>query len=204
MIGPISFALALGVLSLLEYDFMRSLGWHPLNAPTLDWPSGLALGPLGGWMTAAWILAGVMTCLFACALYLTLDEIRSAKVGAAMLFCSGLALMGLAFQTDPTLRSTPATWHGQLHDLSYVLLGLSLAPAMMLLGAAFRQAATRSTFSGWQYLGEITWLTLALAIPAYILKGIAFYCFLFAILTWVEITAARLYQWGKLVGGKSI
>ena len=30
MIGPIALAVALVSLSILEYDFMRSLRWHPM------------------------------------------------------------------------------------------------------------------------------------------------------------------------------
>ena len=51
LIGPLLFALVVVTLTLLQYDFLRGLGWDPINAPTFDWPSGLALGPYGIVMT---------------------------------------------------------------------------------------------------------------------------------------------------------
>jgi len=99
---------------------------------------------------------------------------------------AGLALAGLAFTTDPTIRSTPATWHGQLHDLSFVLLGVTLMPAMILLGLAFRHSAQ------WRSLSSYTWGTALLAVPTFSLKGAAFYIFLLAVVVWCEVIAFRL------------
>jgi hypothetical protein len=39
-------------LTFAQYGFMRDLGWDPLGASDVPWPSGLALGPLG-WLQAA-------------------------------------------------------------------------------------------------------------------------------------------------------
>jgi ABC-type dipeptide/oligopeptide/nickel transport system permease component len=99
---------------------------------------------------------------------------------------AGIALAGLAFTTDPTIRSTPATWHGRLHDLSFVLLGLSLMPAMILLGLAFRQDAR------WRDLSLYSWMTVALALPTFWLKGAAFYIFMLVVLVWSGAVARRL------------
>jgi hypothetical protein len=101
---------------------------------------------------------------------------------------AGLAVCGLAFATDPTRRVTPATWHGRLHDLSFVLLGLSLLPAMLTLGAAFRRD------QGWRDLSTYTFVSVALVLPAFWLKGAAFYVFLGAILAWSEVVGIRLFR----------
>lgn len=186
LLGPILFACALAALTLIEYDFLRSLGWHPINAPTFDWPSGLALGKYGWVMTATFIVSGGLMALLASRLFLNLKSAPVSRMGATLFVFSGLALAALAFTTDPTLRTTPATWHGTLHDLSFVLLGLTLFPAMILLGFAFRQNEK------WKSLAPYTWLTLALAAPAFALKGAAFYVFLLAILAWNEAVALRL------------
>jgi hypothetical protein len=74
-----------------------------------------------------------------------------------------------------------------LHDQSFLLLVLTLLPAKIFLGQAFRDDAR------WRYLDHYTWITVALAIPAFILKGIAFYIFLGSVLLWNEIIAARSY-----------
>src|SRR5437016_14308436 len=60
MIGPLLFGSVLLVLTVVEYDFMRSLGWEPLSVTTVVWPSGLALGPYGYVMTAAFLVNGLL------------------------------------------------------------------------------------------------------------------------------------------------
>ena len=192
MIGPILFGLIVTTLTILKFDFLLSLGWHPIHAPTFDWPSGLALGDHGWIMTATFILSGLMMTLFASGLRLNLPPVRPTLIGTFALSLAGLALAGLAFTTDPTIRSTPATWHGRLHDLSFVLLGLTLMPAMILLGFAFQQDIR------WKDLALYTWTTVALAIPTFWLKGAAFYVFFLAVLVWSEAVAVRLKLVGKL------
>ncbi len=186
LLGPILFAGTVTALTILQYDFLLGLGWHPLHAPTFDWPSGLALGPYGPWMTLTFIFSGLILFLLALRLKAGLDPAPASKIGSALLALSGLALTGLAFTTDPTIRSTPATWHGRLHDLSFVLLGITLLLSMLFLGKAFREDMR------WRGYGIYTWITAALAIPAFILKGGAFYLFLLAVLTWNEAPTIRL------------
>ncbi|HZM20328.1 MAG TPA: DUF998 domain-containing protein [Anaerolineales bacterium] len=183
---PLIFGIALISLTILKYNFLLSLGWHPLRAPTFDWPSGLALGEYGWIMTATFILSGLMMILFASGLYLSLFPIRLARIGTLLLAFAGLALMGLAFITDPTLTTTVRSWHGLLHDSSFVLLGLTFPPAMILLGFAFRHDRY------WNNLSYYTWTTVALALPTFWLKGAAFYIFLLAVLIWCEVIAFRL------------
>jgi hypothetical protein len=127
-----------------------------------------------------------MMILFASGLRLNLYPIRPAQIGTLLLSAAGLALMGLAFTTDPTLTTTTRTWHGLLHDASFVLLGLTLPPAMILLGFAFRKADI------WNNLSHYTWITVALALPTFWLKGAAFYIFMLAVLIWCEVIAFRL------------
>lgn len=186
LVGPILFALVVTFLTIFKYDFLLSIGWHPINDPTFDWPSGLALGDYGWIMTATFLLSGLTMAIFASGLRLCLPRASLTFFAALALTLAGLALAGLAFTTDPTIRSTPATWHGRLHDLSFVVLGLTLMPAMILLGFVFRQD------SRWTNLSAYTWLTVALAFPAFWLKGAAFYVFMLAVLAWIVVIAFRL------------
>ena len=186
LLGPVLFAVMLAALTIVEYDFLLSLGWHPIDDPTFDWPSGLALGKFGWVMTATFIISGLIMTLFGYRLFLDLKPTRASRIGATLMALAGLCLAALAFTTDPTIRDYPSTWHGRLHDLSFVLLGLTLFPAMIVLGFAFR------TDERWRNLALYTWGTLALAGPAFFIKGAAFYVFLFAILLWNEIAVIRL------------
>jgi hypothetical membrane protein len=186
LLGPILFASVLAILTIVEYDFLLSLGWHPINDPTFDWPSGLALSRYGWIMTATFIISGLLMMLLGIRLFSDLKPASASKAGSTLMIFAGVALALLASTTDPTIRDTPATWHGRLHDLSFVLLGLTLFPAMIVLGFAFRNDEK------WRSLSPYTWGTILLAAPAFALKGAAFYVFLFAILVWNEVVAYRL------------
>ncbi|MFN8405231.1 MAG: hypothetical protein U0V48_17015 [Anaerolineales bacterium] len=70
--------------------------------------------------------------------------------------------------------------------MSFVVLGLTLMPAMILLGFAFQQDER------WKNLSLYTWVTVALAFPTFWLKGAAFYIFMLAILVWSEVIAICL------------
>ena len=74
MIGPVLFGLVLAALTFLQYDFLLSLGWDPIHAPTFDWPSGLALGDYGWIMTATFLLSGLMMAIFASGLRFSLPR----------------------------------------------------------------------------------------------------------------------------------
>jgi hypothetical protein len=183
--GPLWFAGAVLGLTRAQYDFMRWLGWDPLRAPTLDWPSGLSLGPYGWLMTATFLLSGGLMAVFALGLRRVLTG-ENARRATALFILAGLAMALLASPTDPTHRNTPATWHGVLHDAAFVMLGLALFAAMFLLGFVFRRDES------WHGLSAYTWGMLALAAPAFFLKGLAFYAFLAGILIWSVIVALRL------------
>jgi hypothetical protein len=184
--GPVLFAVVVITLTIVEYDFLRGLGWDPIKDPTYDWPSGIALDPHTGWiMTLTFIISGLLISLLGYQLRKDLKPGRDSRIGTMLVFCAGLAMACLAFATDPTRRTTPMTWHGILHDLSFVILGLTLMPSMIFLGKAFRENPR------WRNLVKYTWGTAALALPTFFLKGPFFYVFLLAILTWVEVIAWR-------------
>ena len=181
IIGPILFALVLTVLTIVQDDFMRTLGWNP-TGPVIDWPSGLALGPYGWIMTITFFVCGALMAFFAYGLKLSLNE----KLATTLLMIAGFAMMGLIFTTDPTLTTVRKSWHGLLHDSFFALLGLTLMPGMLLLGRVFQR------HERWKSLSLYTWITLALILPTFWLKEMFFYVFLLAILTWSVVVALRL------------
>ncbi len=179
--GPVLFAVVVTGLTIIQAGFMRTLGWNPLG-PVIDWPSGLALGPYGWLMTLTFFVCGAMMAFFAYGLRLALH----AKLATALLMSAGFAMMGLIFTTDPTIARTSYTWHGFLHDGFFALLGLNLMPGMLLLGRVLQKN------EAWKDLAFYTWGTLLFALPTFWLKGLAFYVFLLAILTWSVVIALRL------------
>lgn len=194
MVGPLILGSVIAILTLVQRDFMASIGWR-LEAP-LDWPSGLALGPYGLIMTLTFLLCGILIVIFASGLRLRLPRIKLATISIWLLVLAGVGMIGLVSPTDKTIRTTPRTWHGILHDSSFAVIGLTLMPAMILLGFVFRRDAR------WKDLAVYTWVTVALAIPTFWMKGFAFYIFLFAILVWCEVIAFRLKGTTKNTGPK--
>jgi hypothetical protein len=184
IIGPLLLGSVITILTILQREFMTSIGWRA-EAP-LDWPSGLALGPYGWIMTATFLICGLLMIVFASGLRLRLPHGRLAQICTWLLTAAGYGLIGLISPTDKTLRNTPATWHGRLHDSSFVIIGITLMPAMILLGYLFLKD------KNWKDLAVYTWITLALVVPTFWMKGFAFYVFLLAILVWCEVIAFRL------------
>ena len=181
IVGPILFAVVLTGLTIAQADFMHTLGWNP-TGPVIDWPSGLALGPYGWLMTFTFFVCGALMAVFAYGLKLALSD----KLATTLLMIAGFAMMGLIFTTDPTLTTIRKSWHGLLHDSFFALLGLSLMPGMLLLGRVFQKHGR------WKSLSIYTWIALALIIPTFWLKGVFFYIFLLAILSWSVVVAFRL------------
>jgi len=181
IVGPLLFAVVVTGLTIVQSDFMCTLGWNLLG-PVIDWPSGLALGPYGWLMTATFFVCGAMMAFFAYGLQLALNE----KIATTLLMIAGLAMMGLIASTDRTLSAAPRTWHGLLHDGFFALLGFTMMPGMLLLGRVFQKN------EHWKRFAIYTWGTLAFVIPTFWLKGVAFYVFLLAILTWSIVIAFRL------------
>ncbi|MGE5462437.1 MAG: DUF998 domain-containing protein [Syntrophothermus sp.] len=184
ILGPLLLGAVITLLTVVEYEFMTSIGWT-LRAP-LDWPSGLALGPVGWLMTGTFVISGILIAVFASGLRLRLPPGRLTTISIWLLVLAGIGMIGLIFSTDKTMDRPLRTWHGLLHDSSFVVIGLTLMPAMILLGFVFLKDGR------WKNLAVYTWLTVALAIPSFWMKGFAFYFFLLAILLWCEVIAFRL------------
>jgi hypothetical protein len=186
-IGPALFGAVVLVLTLAQYPFMRSLGWDPVLHPTFDWPSGLALGPLGWVMTTTFIVCGLLMSMFAWGLRGQLQD-TAGQVGTILMTWAGVAMMCLAFTTDRVITPMPISWHGRLHDMAFMALGLMLIPAMISLAVSFQHDMR------WRKLAAITWITFGLAMPTFAIKGLVFYAFLAAMLAWNELTALQLWK----------
>ena len=186
MLSPMLFAGVLVLLTLLEYEFIRGLGWSPLGFATTIWPSCLALGQYGYIMSGAFLLNGILVVLFAVGLSKALPQTKPARVATILLIMAGIAMAGLTFPTDATGQTFVTTWHGRIHDGCFAALGSTLFPSMLLLGWVFRKSAS------WNRLSTYTYVSAALAVPTFALKGASFYLFLAAVLTWTIIIARQL------------
>ncbi len=182
MAGPAALLLCFAGLSLVQYDFMRGLGWHPVRAATFDWPSGLALGPYGWLMTFMFVACGMSIAALAIQTH-QLVRARSLLIG---LLLAAFGMAGLAFTTDPTLTTKVATWHGRLHDLSFVLLGAGLFVSWLAALMSLRPISDT--------LWKLTWLAIASVPLGFVVRGMGFYVFLFLALSWFQVLAFTLLR----------
>lgn len=185
LVGPVLLTTVIAALTVVQYEFLRQIHWHPLHAPTTHWPSGLALGPYGRWMTITFLLCGWLLLVFATGLRHRLRDGWSSRGACGLLILAGLCLMLLAFPINVD-GARPRVLANTIHDLAFAVLGLTFLPALLLLTHAFRRDPR------WQGHSGGTLLTALLVGPAFTVKGLAFYLFLGAVLVWLEVTALRL------------
>ena len=189
MIGPALFAIIVVVLTVAQYGFMVDLGWDPIGASDVPWPSGLALGPLGWLQVVNFILFGLALMVFAVGLHRGVAaRVRGSVIGPVLLMVAGVALVLSAFKTDPSLSGGPQSWHGLVHGLAFLLLVLSLLLSFLLLWWRLRRDPR------WRGYDLYTIITAVLYVVLFFLSASqwAFYLFLGVVLAWVEVMAIRL------------
>jgi uncharacterized membrane protein YidH (DUF202 family) len=187
MFGPVLFVTVLLALTALQYDFMLGIGWRPLADPAGAWPSGLALGPYGLLQDATFVVSGLLLALFSVGLSIGTTEGRSLPLGPALLFMAGIAMMLMAFETDPIHRVRPRSLHGLVHDAAFVLFILAMLTALFSLWRWFRKNP--------RWLGHAPY-TLATGIAAVLLlivPGVVYYLFFVTLLAWIFVTAVHLW-----------
>ncbi|HEX2182785.1 MAG TPA: DUF998 domain-containing protein [Rubrobacteraceae bacterium] len=188
MVGPAAFALVVVALTLVQYDFMVELGWHPVRSSDVPWPSGLALGPLGWLQVANFVLFGLTLIAFAVGLHRGVAHGgRGSRIGPALLILAGVAMVLAGFKTDPDLSGGPQTWHGVIHGLAYFLFMFSLLPALFFLWWRLRRDPR------WRGYVLYTLITGVLYVFLFFRpEPVAFYLFLALILVWIEVMAIQL------------
>jgi uncharacterized membrane protein YwaF len=91
------------------------------------------MGPYGWLQTLNFIQVG----LSVIAIAIGLLRITGARVGAGFVFLGGTALLLAMFTTDGT-SDQPTSWHGWIHDLSYLLLLFSTLMGAVALAIQLR------------------------------------------------------------------
>jgi Protein of unknown function (DUF998) len=189
MIGPALFALIAAVLTLAEYGFMVGLGWDPIGASDVPWPSALALGPLGWLQVLNFVFFGLTLIVFALGLHRGVAALgRGSWIGTAFLVLAGVALVLAGFKTDPHLSEGPQTWHGLIHGLAFILLLVSMLLSLFFWWWRLRRDPPWRGFDMYTLITAILYVVL-LFVSAW---QWGFYLFLAVILAWIEVMALRL------------
>ncbi|WP_162924430.1 DUF998 domain-containing protein [Rubrobacter indicoceani] len=171
-------------LSVIQYEFMLSIGWRPLSDPGGAWPSGLALGPYGRVMDDAFLASGLLLAVFSAGLERSLPP--GPRLDSGLLFVSAAAIALLAFETDPILREGPRSLHGFIHDAAFVTFTLSVLPALFLLRGRMRKSVA------WRGHARYTLATGITAGLSLLVGGPAYYLFVACLLTWFFASGLKL------------
>ena len=187
-----SFFVMIVIVTILELDFLRSLGWHlvrPGDSP--PWPSATALGDYGFLTVAAFVIGGSGALAVSVAVRRTLRVRYSAAAWA--LAALGVAMLLLAFPVDRAMaeQRPPTTWHGAVHAAGFALLLLSAVASMVLVAIQSRRD------SGWRDLAIPSWVAVAVMVMIFVLAAdrvIGFATVLVVLLAWMVVIALRAGQ----------
>ena len=187
--GPF-FLVSVGLNTWASIDYLHQLGWQFVGGEQVPWPSSLARGPYGWAQVATFVITGLLMVILAVAVRDQLPHRRASSFAVVLLGLLGAALILAAFRVDvPMLTGgNPATWHGWVHAIAFLLIIATgvLAPLTMAL-------AVRGNPS-WRPIAVVSIAASALFIVFLILPwGNA--TFLLAIVTlfgWIAALAARL------------
>jgi hypothetical protein len=193
--GFLAGPLFLGVVVLLTWadiGTLRDLGWRFVGGSDVPWPSGLALGDYGGAQVANFVATGFLLFVFARGfrwLWQARSGGRPAFVALTVLAAS-VALS--AFPTDHATAAGrgPDTWHGTIHIVAFILLGITslLAPAFTAWALSGRPQ--------WEQVRRISMLVpllMLLSFVASVLVGaVAFLVYLVIAFGWVTVLARGL------------
>jgi hypothetical protein len=189
MIGAAVFAVVVIFLTLAQYGYMVRLGWKPLGASDVPWPSALALGPLGWLQVLNFAFFGFTLILFALGLHRgVVSSGRLSWAGPALLVAAGVALMLAAFETDPHLMQGPQTWHGTIHLLAFLLLVLSFLLSLFFWWRRLNRDPLWRGYAGYTLITAVLYVVL-LVTWAWQWGS---YLFIANVLVWVELISIRL------------
>jgi hypothetical protein len=187
--GPF-FLISVGLNSWASIDFLHRLGWEFVGGEPVPWPSSLARGPYGWAQVATFVITGLLIVVLAVAVRDQLPHGRASGPAVVLLALLGVALLLAAFRVDVPMLSggSPATWHGWVHGIAFLLIVATgvLAPPTMAL-------AVRGDAS-WRPIAVVSFAASALFIVfLFVPWGNA--SFLLAIVTlfaWMAAIAVRL------------
>ena len=187
--GPF-FLLSVGLNTWASLGYLHQLGWEFVGGEQVPWPSSLARGPYGWAQIATFVITGLLILVLAVAVREQLPHRWASGFAVVSLALLGVALILAGFRVDvPMLTGgTPATWHGWVHGIAFLLIIATGVLAPLTMAAAVRRDP------GWRPIAVVSVAASALVVVFLFLPwGNA--TFLLAIITvfaWIASVAVRL------------
>ena len=185
--GPPLFAVAVVVLTAVEWDFLHELGWSagPFDDPDAPWPSVLALGDAGFVQVVAFAVLGISTLAVATAV----SRVTRRRTAPILLAVAGLALAAMAFRVDfgSAHGGGPETWNGTVHVAAFTVAIPAVIAAMIAVARQFPDDPRLRAYSWASAAVAIAGLVAALAGAG----NLFLYLFFAVVLAWLALVAAR-------------
>lgn len=186
--GPL-FIATVTLLSWLQYDYLRSLGWTVLDDNQVPWPSSLALSDHGWAQVLNFAVTGLLLLVFVRALRHQLPDRPSARAASILMTVMAVAMIASAAPTDREFDAEPSTWHGWTHGIAFVIIVLGSIVTPAVTARALRRNER------WRPLARISLAVSILAIVCLAVPSqIGFYAFLAILFGWFAGLAARFHR----------
>ncbi len=167
------------LLTWLEWDYIRSVGWGPTTANEVPYPSVLLRGDYGLVQSANFVVTGVLVAVFAVGLRREFTRRISGWVATVGFAIFSLGTIMNAGTTD--LGDEPSTLSGTIHVAGFGLVLFGALVAYPATGLALRG---NDAWRGWRLLGWWPVLLVAVAFTNLGLPGDLGFC-VFVGLVWV-------------------
>ena len=188
--GPLIFAAVVVFLTVAEYDFLRGLGWHPIRRNEVYWPSSTALGPYGWIQVANFVIFGLLMLVFAAGLWRAAKARGWSRVGPALMFVAGVALLILGFfKTDRP--GAEISFSGTMHGVGFMVLLLSMTLACFAFAWTWRRDPHWRGLL-WYSLASGGLLIAVFFILSSFLGAFTIYVLLLLLFAWPVVVGARL------------
>jgi len=176
------------LLTLIERDFLSSLGWSLTGNNEVPYPSAIARGDVGFLQELNFAVTATLAGVFAVGFRREFRR-RVAGLVATAGFC--LVVVGVLLNLAPTdLPDEPTTWHGNVHVIGFLITVLGWVIAYSASGLALRG---NPAWRGWRLVGWTPVLLVLIFLAAGLLPGDVGFClFILVGFGWYTVMGGRL------------
>jgi hypothetical protein len=176
------------LLTLIERDFLRSLGWSLTGNNEVPYPSAIARGDVGFLQELNFLVTATLAGIFAVGFRREFRR-RIAGLVATAGFC--LVVVGVLLNLAPTdLPDEPTTWHGNVHVIGFLITVLGWVIAYSASGLALRG---NPAWRRWRLLGWTPVLLVLIFLAGGLLPGDVGFCLFIVVgFGWYTLMGGRL------------